>query len=178
MPEPAAQLSRNYGGIPGLHKASQLSVSKVRSTNLILTATREHRSAVVSLHPRASRTTFTVREFARLVEGFVESETDRWEELQGRGVGHLQTFVDEVSRLRGFSRTLPSALDDDIVDPYRRSREIYEVAGSLINDSVGVIGEAILRLLDAPEDGTHSIKPLSDSIHMGQRRSTQQPGGE
>ena len=48
-----------------------LEAEMVDDADLILTATREHRSEVLSRHPNALRRTFTLREFAALVEDMI-----------------------------------------------------------------------------------------------------------
>ncbi|MFC5140770.1 hypothetical protein ACFPK1_21215 [Actinomycetospora rhizophila] len=50
-------------------RARQLPARDVELADLVLTVSRSHRSAVLELEPRALRTTFTMREFARLLEG-------------------------------------------------------------------------------------------------------------
>ena len=56
-------------GIP-----TQLDADLVRGAGIILTASREHRSAVVRLVPRAQQVTFTIRQAARLAAwGLVDS---------------------------------------------------------------------------------------------------------
>src|SRR5699024_5640914 len=45
--------------------ARQLTIAMVAESDLVLTATRRHRTAVVGLVPAAVRRTFTVRELAR-----------------------------------------------------------------------------------------------------------------
>ena len=48
-------------------RARQLPARDVELADLVLTVSRSHRSAVLELEPRALRSTFTVREFARLL---------------------------------------------------------------------------------------------------------------
>src|SRR5689334_19045898 len=45
--------------------ARALDEELVQESDLVLTASREHRAVAVTLHPRATRRTFTVREFDR-----------------------------------------------------------------------------------------------------------------
>src|SRR4051794_38777979 len=56
------------GVVPDEFAARELAEDIVEASDLVLTATREHRAAAVSMLPRWSRRTFTIREFARLVE--------------------------------------------------------------------------------------------------------------
>jgi protein-tyrosine phosphatase len=153
MTEQAARLSLRYGGQPSAHRASLVSAEKVRNSNLVLTASREHRAAVVSLVPRASRTTFTIREFARLLQTLRELEPDTLTALETPGAAGLDALVEATSRMRGFSRRLASSEDYDVVDPYRRPQEIYDIAGSLINDSISVITAGLGTILDSQASG-------------------------
>jgi protein-tyrosine-phosphatase len=50
-------------------RARQLPARDVEMADLVLTVSRSHRSAVLELEPRALRSTFTMREFARLLAG-------------------------------------------------------------------------------------------------------------
>ncbi|MEJ2887797.1 arsenate reductase/protein-tyrosine-phosphatase family protein [Actinomycetospora aeridis] len=50
-------------------RARQIPARDVELADLVLTVSRSHRSAVLELEPRALRSTFTMPEFARLLEG-------------------------------------------------------------------------------------------------------------
>ncbi|GAA4807634.1 hypothetical protein GCM10023200_51580 [Actinomycetospora chlora] len=55
-------------------RARQLPARDVEMADLVLTVSRSHRSAVLELEPRALRSTFTMREFARLLGGLGPAE--------------------------------------------------------------------------------------------------------
>src|SRR3954471_22187480 len=57
----------SMGVVPDEFAARELAKDILEASDLVLTATREHRAAAVSMLPRGSRRTFTIREFARLV---------------------------------------------------------------------------------------------------------------
>jgi Protein-tyrosine-phosphatase len=132
MDERAATYSRQFGGDPSIHCGRQLTVEHVREADLILAMSREHRRAIVELLPRASRFTFTLRELARLL---AEAEVIEPEELPvdpdaagsattGHSSSRLTTVVENAAAARGMAP--PNAPeDDDIVDPYRQSDEVY-----------------------------------------------------
>ncbi|MHB8451676.1 MAG: arsenate reductase/protein-tyrosine-phosphatase family protein, partial [Mycobacteriales bacterium] len=67
-PEAAAVLAE-LGVDPVGFRARDLTADQVAAAALVLTATREHRARVVSLHPPAAVRAFTLREFARLTAG-------------------------------------------------------------------------------------------------------------
>lgn len=92
--------------------ARQVTPTLIEVADLVLVMSREHRSAVVVLHPPAVRRTFTLREFARiapLVERLLNGET-----LAQR----LSSLVPLAARLRGSAQA--SAAADAISDPYGR----------------------------------------------------------
>ncbi|MBG6214631.1 MAG: low molecular weight phosphatase family protein [Cryobacterium sp.] len=67
MTAEAAALSLTHGAHSTEHAARQLTEHLVGAADLILTATRDHRREVVTLLPKATRYTFTLNQFARLV---------------------------------------------------------------------------------------------------------------
>ncbi|WP_104089035.1 hypothetical protein [Cryobacterium sp. N19] len=75
MTAEAAALSLKHGAHDTEHAARQVTEQLVGEADLILTATRDHRREVVTLLPKATRYTFTLNQFARLVSA-VESPSD------------------------------------------------------------------------------------------------------
>lgn len=144
----AEELLRDYGTEPSQHIASDLTVEQVRRANLVLVASREHRAHVVSMVPRASRKTFTMREFERLLRTFADLEPDAAAQLRSNGAEGLDELVADVASMRGMSSVMPQAIDDDIVDPYRRSQAIYDEAGRLILESITETTSALRRGLN------------------------------
>ncbi|KQQ28376.1 MULTISPECIES: arsenate reductase/protein-tyrosine-phosphatase family protein [unclassified Frondihabitans] len=127
----SAELSRQYGGVPELHRARDLDVDMIRAADLILTATREHRAAAVSMLPRASRYTFTLAEFARLAAYAGESG-----ELVA---SDPRLVVQAAAASRGIAPPPGDPADDDIEDPYGRSRATHERVATRIDDLVSSI---------------------------------------
>ena len=131
MVEEAAELSRRYGGLPDGHAATMLTPQLIDRSQLVLTATREHRAAVVSLLPRASRYAFTLNEFARLVASLEPSELEQIPDAAG--------LVPAAAAQRGFAPPPANPDDADIADPYRQSMEAFERAGAEIDRAVTTI---------------------------------------
>lgn len=157
MTPEAAALSLRYGGDPSLHRAADIDVLGVKAASLVLTASREHRSAVVSLLPRASRYTFTLREFARLIEMSALDGLPPLEQSRSRIVDfNLAEFVRRTASLRGHGQAMPTAADDDIPDPYRRRQSVYDEAGMLIDDAVDSIVRGIVRATIEPDAPTRT----------------------
>lgn len=120
-PDIVGELITAHGGDADHLEPTLLTAEHVAGAGLILTATREHRSAVVRLDRRGLRTAFTMREFARLLDGLVP------EAGPGRhAAASLGRVVAAAAARRG---TLAPAGDlDDVVDPIGGSREVYEQA--------------------------------------------------
>jgi protein-tyrosine phosphatase len=147
MPAQAADISRRLGGDPLLHSGQQLSREYLEAADLVIALTREHRSEIVRTLPRANRYTFTLRELARLIESY---ESDRDAQLPRRGqdipiAETLRSAVPLIAAQRGYA-TPPAAEVDDVIDPYRRSQEIYDLSEAQIADAVDRIAFAIEAL--------------------------------
>jgi protein-tyrosine phosphatase len=117
--------------------ARQLTASDVRSADLVLVMTRQHRSAVVALEPAAVRRTFLLVELGALAEAVAAAG---WPlDVGGGPAARLAALPQLVPAYRG--RTdLP--VDQQVVDPYRRSADVYAEAAA-------VIGTAVDRLVQA-----------------------------
>ena len=117
------------------HRARVLENHHIEQADLLLTAAREHRAAVLAMSPRALRKTFTLRELAALVDG-VESES-------------LEELVADASRRRS---TAPA--DVDVDDPYRREPDVHRHVADEIADAVDIVAD---RLSELPMRG-HAVR--------------------
>jgi protein-tyrosine phosphatase len=127
MTPEAAALSAEFGGLGAEHHiARDLTASIVEAAGLVFAMSREHRRAIVELKPRATRTTFTLREFARLSEGITDEELADVAAFPLDAISErLVELVRAVTARRGLVERPLDPADDDIVDPYRRSDAIY-----------------------------------------------------
>ena len=126
-PEAAAHLEPLGLSANGF-RSRQLVPSMVEESDLVLTATRALRSRVLEDTPGALRRTFTVREFAALMD-VVDLAPD------AGPAALVRLAADERSR---------STLDDyDIPDPYRRGPEANAWAAALMSDAVKQIAEGL-----------------------------------
>lgn len=137
MTDQAAALSVRYGAASADHRARQLAIEMVRSADLVLTAARSHRAAVVSELPRASRYTFTLNQFARIAASLTGEEL--------AAASSPLDVVDAVAVNRGIAPPPARPEDDDIVDPYRQPQEVYDAAGAAIDGAVSTIVAALTR---------------------------------
>ncbi|MET9022911.1 hypothetical protein ABZV93_23305 [Actinopolymorpha sp. NPDC004070] len=139
--EAAAQV-KAYAADPTGFVSAELTESHVGGADLVLAATRAHRSDVVTLDPGALRRTFTITEFARLAAALTDHAADRTTvaappELPAEPVERARALVAAAARARGTVR--PARLDDDdIPDPIGQSVEVYEHVGAIIAEAVGV----------------------------------------
>lgn len=103
----------------------------VDSADLILTATREHRSDVLSMNPQALRRSFTLVEFAALtslVEGDSPAE-----------------LVAQAAQRRSLA---PAKAD--VKDPYRRGPDVHRATADQIDAAVTTIADRLNALPVVP----------------------------
>jgi protein-tyrosine phosphatase len=132
----SADIVRTYGGNPDNFAARQLTPAILRGVDLVLTMTTAHRGEVLQLDASLLKRTFTIREYARMLDVLDQRAA-------ATGGGGLDTggFDDDGDRLAAntaFWKSLaaraagvrhlslpPNSADNDIVDPYRRAPEVY-----------------------------------------------------
>ena len=118
----SAEIIRTYGARPEGFAARQLTPQILKESDLVLAMAARHRGEATQLDASVLKRTFTIREFARLLQVLEGRDTPSsaaldipslWRELPLRAasVRHLALA--------------PDAADNDVVDPYRRGRELY-----------------------------------------------------
>ncbi len=130
----AAMELMRLGHSPGAFRSHAIDSYLVDSADLILTATKGHRSAVLALNPRALRRTFTLLEFAALCE-----------EVEG---AYPTDLVAEAARQRSLA---PAEVD--IGDPFRRSPDIHRRTADEIAEATHKVGARLNALAHVPEAG-------------------------
>lgn len=132
MDPPAADVLRDLGGDPDGFFARQLDEGMLRGADLVLTMTREHRAAAVTLTPSALRRTFTLAELARL------SAAVPTDDVPPGGAERLGAIAQHAAPLRG---TMPPAYagGDDIDDPHGGPVEGYRAMGRRVADAVDAL---------------------------------------
>jgi protein-tyrosine phosphatase len=123
----AAELARLGHSAEGF-ASRPLASGLVTSADLVLTATREHRSDVLALHPQALRRSFTLVEFAALT-GLVD------------GDGPAGLVAQAAMR-----RSLAPA-DIDVRDPYRRGPDVHRETADQIAAAVATITDRLNALV-------------------------------
>jgi protein-tyrosine phosphatase len=135
-PQAEAQL-RAYGGDASGFRARDLSPALIAESDLVLTATREHRGKVAMMSPKALRRVFTFRDFADLVAGIdpasiAPADPRDW----------VQQVTDRAAASRGLKPPLaPEAAN--IVDPYRREDEVFATMAQQIHGSMPAVVYAL-----------------------------------
>lgn len=118
----SADIVRAYGGSPDGFASRQLTQKILRDSDLVLTMASNHRGEVLQLDASLLKRTFTIREFARMLDVLAE-----------RGDGAAPTS-DPAAFWRGLPRLAASvrhlaltheAGQNDVVDPFRRGPEYY-----------------------------------------------------
>ena len=150
MPQQAQQLAASLGATPTPHTARQLTEQQILEAGLVLAMSREHRREIVTLVPKASRYTVTIREFARLSAGL-----DAWDLLditalpEDQVTKRLGALVELIASRRGQVDPPESPEDDDIVDPYKQSDERYALTGAQLGPALDEV-HRMIRLALAP----------------------------
>lgn len=136
MTEQTAALVARAGGDPRGHVARLLSEPLLAGSDLVLTATRAHRSAVVQMRPALLRRTFTVREAGRLA-------THLAPELVGSDP--QERLADLVPRLAGGRGRWPVTDPglDDVDDPYGRDDAAYARTAAQVEPAVAAVLAAL-----------------------------------
>jgi protein-tyrosine phosphatase len=141
MEEQARILLESKGYAADGFLARHLTADLVAEADLVLTATRAHRGNVAMLHPRALRYVFSFREFADLVSGV---EDEQLHAPVGSAREHITRAVALAAGQRGVRPPLGDT-DADVVDPYRRSREVFEDMTGQIMDALPTVSRALGR---------------------------------
>lgn len=114
--------AKRLGVDPAPFRSRPLARHHLSAADLVLTATREHRAAVLDLEPAALRRSFTLRELAGL------APLAEGEDLAG--------WVGSAARLR--SR---GPVDADVPDPYRRAAETHREVADLLDATTRTIAQ-------------------------------------
>ena len=181
----SADIVRTFGGDPEGFAARQLTPRILRGVDLVLTMTSGHRGEVLQLDASLLKRTFTIREFARMLDvlaqrasgtdGQRDAGTDAQRAAVESSPGALPggDASDGDARLAANAalwRGLPAraagvrhlslpadSADNDIVDPYRRAPEVYrEMEDQLAPAIVSILRHA---RLNAPVPGTAPQSP-------------------
>jgi len=169
----SADIVRTFGGDPEGFAARQLTSRILRGVDLVLTMTSGHRGEVLQLDASLLKRTFTIREFARMLDVLAQRTAAADAGQPAAVVPSPEALPagsgsDDDTRLAANAalwRALPAraagvrhlslpadSADNDIVDPYRRAPEVYrEMEDQLAPAIVSILRHA---RLNAPVPGT------------------------
>jgi protein-tyrosine phosphatase len=139
----AVTVGRRAGLDLTTHRAHALSDDDL-GADLILALSREHRREVISLLPRASRRTFTLREFAALTTAVTADDLIEARRTGGAAPADiLRETVRAVAACRGLVPLTPEELD--VADPYLRPPSAYERMSRDILPAVDAVASLLRR---------------------------------
>lgn len=142
MEEGSARLLADAGVDAGDFAARQLVPAMVQQADLVLTATREHRSQVVRTAPRGLRYTFALDDFSDLVADADLSEAAPSESADDTAVTRL------VARalVRRADVAPRSADQSGIVDPFRQGPQVFDQMARQVAAVVPSIAAALRQM--------------------------------
>ncbi|WP_461172365.1 low molecular weight phosphatase family protein [Arthrobacter sp. Z1-9] len=160
----SADIVRTFGGNSENFAARQLTPKILRGVDLVLTMTSGHRGDVLQLDASLLKRTFTIREFARMLDvldqraaASASGETEAGMRDDGDPLTANRTFwlglPARAAAVRHLSLPADSA-ENDIIDPFRRAPEVYRQ----MEDELAPAIVSILRhaRLNAPVRGTRA----------------------
>jgi protein-tyrosine phosphatase len=116
----------------------------VAGADLVLTAAREHRTAVAQLHPAALRRVFTVSDFADLVDGLTVVDPDA-DPLADLDASWVRQVAAAAARRRGSIVARQSGVD--ITDPIGGPPSAF---GQMANEVDAALVPIVRALRDLP----------------------------
>lgn len=156
----AVELGREHGLDLARHRTRPLDELLLRESSTVLCAAAVHRRTVLDMRPDALDTTFTVREFARLLREERDAVArDDWESL-----------VRRLARGRTRARRTPVG-DDDLVDPIGQPEAVWRQFERAATEAVEAIAvHAAPALAGAPADRGADRPPLTRREHRERAR--------
>ncbi len=134
MDELSAAELRRRGHDPSDFRSTQLTESRVAAADLILTATRSHRSLVLEREPRGLGRTFTMLEFAALLN-------------QPGGPRAESTSAADLIRSAAAQRWRVSGSEIDVPDPRGQPAAVHRATADQLQEAMSVIGVGLPRAL-------------------------------
>lgn len=143
MDERAASQLLAYGGDPTGFRARDLTAALIAESDLVLTATREHRGNVAVMYPKALRQVFTFCDFADLAD--LADGVNRLNTLvaQDDSRAWVRQVTEQAAARRGLNPPLELG-QADIVDPFRREDEVFVTMAQQILGSMPAVVRALV----------------------------------
>lgn len=112
------------------HTPEEINEEAIRSADIILTATTEHRAEILHLAPTALKRTFTLKEFGRLIQKHqptlhTNQDAAQWWKSVAR---ELSTYRAEIAE------------DElDLEDPFKQPFDVYQKSVEEIKEALALI---------------------------------------
>lgn len=162
MEQSALDQLERLGIVPADFAARDINEQILDQADLILTATKQHRSLVVSTLPHVVRRTFTIKEFARLAGSLSLDDVD----AAAHGddpPDRVRAVIERVARQRGLLPPVPQH-EDDIADPYQQPAKRFAQTAADLTPAIDVLTELLVRAASA--DVQHSgVAALDGADH-------------
>ncbi len=130
------------------HRSRFLTEQHLVGPDLILAMTRTHRRAIAELAPSRLRSTFTIREFARIAAAVPEDEIKAATDAADYPSEKLRAAASVVASYRGLVPPPDDPEEDDVIDPYRQPWETYLLSARQLEPAVTATA-ALVRLATA-----------------------------
>lgn len=131
-------------GAASAHRSRYLTAAHLDSPDLVLAMSREHRGRVAQLAPARLRSSFTVREFARLATGIPDADIVSAVASAGPdAAARVRAAVAIVAARRGLSAPPDDPADDDVVDPYRRPWATYQLSAAQMSPGLDQVARVV-----------------------------------
>jgi protein-tyrosine phosphatase len=146
---PEALAMADQLGVPSAdstaHRSRFLTEQHLTAPDLIIAMTRDHRRQVAELAPARMRSTFTAREFARLAADVSDDEIrDAAAAAPVDTPGaRVRAAAALVASRRGMVMPPEKPEDDDVIDPYGRSWQTYELSARQLTPAL----DEVVRVL-------------------------------
>lgn len=124
--EPMARRLREHGIDASGFRASALGLQMLDAAGVVVTATREHRREVVRHRHDLAERVFTLTQLARLLDASASDSTTG-------AAGPVADLLAAAHAARGVT-TAGTAREDDMEDPWQRSRRSYRRVANRIDE--------------------------------------------
>ncbi|MDO5492793.1 MAG: hypothetical protein Q4F53_04175 [Nesterenkonia sp.] len=141
MKEPMRRRVDAYGADAEGTAGDQVDAALIGESDLILTATRDHRRELLRHAPDAGARIFTLREAARLLDGLGEDDLEQSVGPEARPPERLAFLTQRLDDLRASARSGGS--DDDILDPYMMGEDAYDESFEQLRGPIEALVRAV-----------------------------------
>jgi protein-tyrosine phosphatase len=132
------------------HAAVWLTESHLRTPDVVIGMSREHRRAVVELAPSRLRSSFTARELARLAAAVGDDGLRAAAAAAGSvPARRVEAMLARLATARGEVEPPVDLTEDDVIDPIGRSRATYERAAAEMGPGIDAIDLLVRLALEA-----------------------------